>query len=247
MPVPRPLSPTEDPVALVAKRLIKGVVAGSAVGVEGLGRYLSEEQQRAVVEQLSAEAARRGEALIADAHAVAAAIVAEAETQAAARHAQAYAEGFAAGMEAGHAEGQAQLAPPAALLRRAADAAAELRGVLLEGLEEQAVAFALAVARRVVGAAAETQATLAADLVAAAIHGAASRVLRVHVHPDDAEPVRVALLALGEAIDVRADNVIEVGGCILDLEGGSVDLRLGVQLDVIEGAFAPETRRNEAA
>lgn len=226
-------------MALAAKRLIKGVVAGGAVGVDGLGRYLSEEQRRALIEQLSEDASLRGVALIAEARAAAAAIVGEAEAQAAAIRARAYAEGYATGRENGRVEALAQLAPHAALLRRAADAAADLRGVLLDGLEEQAVAFALAAARRVVGAAAETQATLAADLVAAAIRGAASRVLRVRVHPDDAQTVTASLLARGQAVDVHTDDQIDIGGCILDLEGGAVDLRLGVQLDVIERAFAP--------
>ena len=225
-------------MALAGNRLIKGVTTGGAVGVGELGRCLTERQQAFLVERLTEDVVARGNALLAEARAQAAAIVARAEAEADALRERAYAEGFAAGQAQGNAAALAALQPHAALLRQATDAAAEIRAALLAGLEEQAIGFALAAARKVIGSAAEEHAALAAQIVRAGIHSAANRVVRVRVHPEDEPAVSVALLGQGSDVPVHADAAVELGGCIVDLEGGTVDLQIGTQLSAIEHAFA---------
>ncbi len=225
-------------MALLGNRLIKGMATGGVVGADELGRCLTERQQAFLVERLTEDVVTRGNALLAEARAQAAAIVARAHAEADGIRARAHGEGFAAGQAEGNAAALAELEPHAELLRRATDAAAEIRTALLEGLEEQAVGFALAAARKVIGAAAEEHAGLAAQIVRAGIRAAANRIVRVRVHPEDEPAVSVALLAQGSEIPVHADAAIELGGCIIDVEGGSVDLRIGTQLDALERAFA---------
>lgn len=225
-------------MAVLGNRLIRGVATGGAVGADELGRCLSERQQAFLVERLTEDVVARGNALLAEARVQAGAIVARAEAEAAVIRERAFAEGFAEGHAQGHAVGLAELQPHAALLRQATDAASEIRAALLAGLEEQAIAFALAAARKVIGAAAEDHAALAAQLVRTGIRSAAQRVVRVLVHPEDEPAVSVALLAQGSDVPVHTDAKIELGGCILDLEGGMVDLQIGAQFTAIEHAFA---------
>ena len=225
-------------MALVGNRLIRGVTTGGAVGADELGRCLSERQQAFLVERLTEDVVARGNTLLAEARAQAAAIVARAGAEADAMRERAYAEGFAAGQAQGNAAALAELQPCAALLRQATDAAAEIRAALLAGLEEQAIGFALAAARKVIGTAAEDHAALAAQIVRAGIRSAAHRVVRVRVNPEDEPAVSVALIGQGSELPVHADAAVELGGCILDVEGGTVDLQLGSQLAAIEHAFA---------
>jgi len=225
-------------MATLGNRLIKGVATGGAVGADELGRCLSERQQAFLIERLTEDVVARGNALLAEARAQAAAIVARAEAEADAVRERAYAEGFAAGQAQGNAVALAELQPHAALLRQATDAAAEIRTTLMAGLEEQAIGFGLAAARKVIGAAAEDHAALAAQIVRTGVRSAAHRVVRVRVHPEDEPAVSVALLGQGSEVPVHADAAIELGGCILDVEGGTVDLQIGTQLSAIEHTFA---------
>jgi flagellar assembly protein FliH len=219
-------------------RLLKGVTSGETIGVDELGRWLSPVQRAALVARLSGEVEARGVALIADSRAAAGAILAEAEAQADAVRARARAEGYAAGhaegLAAGVEQARAETERLLATVRRVADRAAVVRAALLDGVEDQAVALAIAAARRVVGVVAETHAGLAAQIVRAGLHEAGGRVLRVRVHPDDTDSVTALVQALGNEAPVYPDAVVEVGGCVIDIEGGTIDLRLDAQLDSIE-------------
>jgi flagellar assembly protein FliH len=226
-------------------RLLKGISSGAAVGADELGRYLSPEQRRRLLARLSADAEARAADALAAARVQAAAILADAEAAAEAIREQARTDGYAAGYAQGHAEGrahaEAELARTAALLRRAAEAGEAIRLALLMEAEGQAVALAVAAARRVVGAAAEQHAALAAAVVREGLRSTTGRLLRVRVHPGDVEAVSVALQEAGITALAVADRAIEAGGCIIDVEGGCVDLRLSVQLDAVERLLTADT------
>jgi flagellar assembly protein FliH len=210
--------------------LLKGIVAGAAVGADELGRYLSPAQRALLITRLSGEAEARAAALLNEARAAAAAILAEAEATAESVRTRAYGEGFAAGQSAGYGEGLSALEESADLVRRAAGSASAMRDALLDGVEAQVVELALLAARQVVGAAAEEHTTLAAAIARDGLRATGTRVLRLRVHPDDAETVTAALLAEGHEAPIVADTAIEAGGCIIDTEGGTVDLRLSTRL-----------------
>lgn len=219
-------------------RLLKGLTTGAAVGADELGRYLSPEQRRRLLHRLSADAEAQAAEAVAAARARAAAILADAEAAAEAVREQARAAGYAEGYAQGHAEGrahaEAELARAVALVRRAAEAGEAIRLALLMEAEGQAVALAVAAARRVVGAAAERHAELAAAVVREGLRSTTGRLLRVRVHPDDVDAVRLSLQEAGITAPAVADGAVEAGGCIIDVEGGCIDLRLSVQLEDVE-------------
>jgi flagellar assembly protein FliH len=219
------------------RRVMKGATLGPAVGADIVSRYLTAAGREALIAELSGEAEARAAALIADARAAAAAILADAEADAATVRARAHAEGYAAGHAAGEAAARAEMEQAAAMLRQAAEAAEEIRAALLAGTEEQAIALALEAARRVVGAAADGYASLAAEVVRRGIRGVGGRVLRLRVNPRDVDVVTAEVLAGGDDVPVQADAAVEIGGCIVDVEDGTVDLRLGVQLERITRAL----------
>ena len=216
------------------QRLIKQVPTGVAIGADAVGRYLSPGQRAVLVEHLSGDAEARAADLLAEAERQAGAIVAEAEARAEQTRARAHAAGYAAGYAEGTATAMREVEAMATMLRRAADAAGELRAAVLTGAEEQVVALALTAARKIVLTAAEEHAALATLVVRDGLRAAASRVLRVRVHPNDAASVSAALLAQGEATPVHPDSQVDLGGCLLDVEGGVIDLRIGPQLERLE-------------
>lgn len=221
----------------IAGRLIKGVAAGEAMGVDDIGRYLSPEQRRMLVTRLTDDVTARSAGVVAEARAEAAQLLAQAQAEADAIRARAYQEGLAAGYEEGETAARREMEDVVAFLKRAAEGAEAARTALLEGAEEQAVELALEAARAIVGAAAQEHAALAAHVVREGLRLAGGRALRVRVHPDDAAPVAAVVRTLGRDLAIVPDGLIEVGGCIVDLAGGTIDLRLGVQLDTVTRAL----------
>lgn len=218
-------------------RLVRAARVGDAIGADDLGRYLTPEQRALLVGLLVDDARAQADAIVAAAEERARAIVAEAQVQAEAIRRQAYAEGHAEGYAAGEAAGRQAMEPYAAVIQAASEEAQAIRAALLENVEQQVVTLALAIARKVVGEAVESQRGLAADLVRRTLRGAGPKVLRISVNPADVESVRAAVHDLGYNAPVAGNAAIAVGGCIIDVEQGMVDLRLDVQLATIERAL----------
>jgi flagellar assembly protein FliH len=127
-------------------------------------------------------------------------------------------------------------------------AAVAQRDRLLAEAEPELVDLALAIARRVVGAAAEREAGVAlesASRVLAAARG--RRSIALHVHPDDAAEVRRAEPRLAAALGGRGllvvdDASVGRGGARVVTEAGTVDGRLELQLEALRHALLEEER-----
>jgi flagellar assembly protein FliH len=221
----------------ISQRLVRDVRLGEAVGADGVGRYLSPEQRALLIGLLSDDAQEQASGVVADADTRAATIVAEAQAQAEAIRLAARADGYAVGRTEGEADARTAMEPYVALLQAASEEGNVLRAALIATAEQQTVALAIGVARRIVGAAVEAQAGLAAELVRGALRSAGAKVLRIQAHEDDIASIQATLLDVGRAIPVQASGAIAVGGCVIDVENGRVDLRLDVQLDSIERAL----------
>jgi type III secretion protein L len=58
-------------------------------------------------------------------------------------------------------------------------------------------------------------------------------VLRLRVHPDDARATATRFRADAAVTDVTGDPSLAPGSCVLDCEGGLLDLSIAAQLDVV--------------
>ena len=163
-----------------------------------------------------------------------------------------YAEGLQRGLDEGRADGERQgrqetidrfhpqienlvASWTAALGRWEAN-----RSELLLGAREDVLAFACAVARKVVLRIVETDPTVIEDQLAEALAlvGRPSAVV-VTINPKERATVEAVLpellakLSQCEHVTVRDDESINVGGCVVAAAGGQIDATIDTQLDRI--------------
>jgi type III secretion system HrpE/YscL family protein len=78
------------------------------------------------------------------------------------------------------------------------------------------------------------------------------REIIVRVHPEDVEMLNkskrrlLEVLARANTVEIREDNSIERGGCIVVTEEGEIDARIGAQLDRVAELLAEAGRRSDA-
>jgi len=147
---------------------------------------------------------------------------------------QAREEGYAAGHAKGLAEAQAQGRERIARLDSICTQAARPLAALDAAVEQELARLALVVARRVIAHELATRPELIIEAVrqAAAALPAASRELRVRLHPDD-----LALLRELEAAEphwqLLADPALKRGDCLLENDRSRLDARLETRLAVM--------------
>jgi len=147
--------------------------------------------------------------------------------------AAAHAEGY----EAGRQEALAAIQPAMQSLADALQGAGENADRFLEDAERSAVELALALARKMVGAAFEVQPELVLEAVTGALRRTTVRDhLVLEVNPDDFELVRDAADGVAARIggirrmDVVAERRIARGGCVVRTEEGEIDAQIEEQL-----------------
>jgi flagellar assembly protein FliH len=160
---------------------------------------------------------------------------------------QAYQEGFARGERDARAAGQRQLEPVLAGLQQLLGSLDAGRQKLRREAEQEIVALALAVARKIVGQELRTNETALARIVREAIgRTGVAGPIRVRLHPDDLQRMQsahegiAALPADGGQVHFEADSAISGGGCLVETEWGQIDARVEEQFRVIEEAFRAE-------
>jgi flagellar assembly protein FliH len=157
--------------------------------------------------------------------------------------------GHAAGLAEGRAAAEAELRERLARLDGILHAAARPLDALDDATEQELARLALVIARRVVAHELKTSPTLIVRTVreAALALPAATRALRVYLHPDD-----LALLRELEAAEphwqLLPDPDLQRGDCLLESESSRLDARVETRLAAIaeaifgdeEGAADPE-------
>ncbi len=147
--------------------------------------------------------------------------------------------GHAAGLSAGEAEGRELLREQCERVLSVATALAHSKLAVLNEAEDLVVDIAFAALCRVLGdklVSRRTVATLVAQLVQ---QEREPELLCVRLHADDLE----LLLEEGDGprldprIRLQADATIEIGGCIVDSQRGTLDARLDLQLDSLRHAL----------
>ncbi len=153
------------------------------------------------------------------------------------------------GLETGYNDGkqaaEAEAAVIIADLKRIAEAISAEHNTLLQQSQAQLGILALAIAKKILSHTLIVQPEVVADMVAevietANIHGGC----HVHVHPDDYKILQPHwdavshLQQLDSSWELVSDNRVSRGGCMIDIEGGTIDARLQTKLVQIETALA---------
>jgi type III secretion protein L len=223
------------PPSRVAK-VIKGDSAGSDLSISDKP-LLRPPHRGGVVNAEEFEARGTAKGIIAEAEAKAAAIKAEAE-----KHRD---EVFAKATEEAKAEVNAKLTEELARARMQA-------GQILASAEKDILELALTVATKIIGRDLERDRDVLLEIVANAITQARmAKAMIVRVNPKDAATLRekrAKLMELvGRQVDlaVRDDADVEVGGCVIQTEFGTIDGQLKTQYEMLRNVLYPESGKKE--
>lgn len=152
--------------------------------------------------------------------------------------------GYEAGLKQAQADAQARFDAESARVTQLMETIRAAHDMHLQSLADQSEKFAFAVLCRMLGETAATPQAVA-GAAAAVMHEAASREVVLHVHPDDAEILRVLLDADGHAgVSIEPDAKVRLGGCVATSPDGSLDARFDTQLELLSKALdAARARR----
>ena len=158
----------------------------------------------------------------------------------------AYQKGVQDGQTAARKEALAQIEAMNARLARTIEEFSGMRQRFRHEAEEDVVALALAIARRIL----HRELTIAPEALLGIVKAAlekieAREVHRVRVRPEDAPAVKEFLdkMGLPQRVEVVADPGLERGAAILDSGRGALDASVETQLSEIERGLADLVRR----
>lgn len=164
-------------------------------------------------------------------------------------HKEAYTKGHAAGVAAARAESQQalnQLKSQVAALENMLGAIAQPFRDLDAQVEEQLVQLAVTIARHLVRRELRTDPAQVIAIVreTVALLPAATRDVRVHLHPEDAAVVRekLATPSADRAWTIIEDPVMTRGGCRVATDTAHIDQRLETRIQSIMAAILGEER-----
>lgn len=192
---------------------------------------------RAEAQALVDQAAIDAEALLADAHERARALVDEAAARADQIAAEARLTGHDAGFRDGREAADREMNDMLGTMRALLEMARAERHKLIESAEPQLVKLALGIAERVL----HQQVALDRGVVVEMAKNAIARLIErdtvtVRVNPADLERMREhrdELIAFGDIRNLRVieDQRVDRGGVVVETEAGTIDARLGTQLE----------------
>ena len=166
-------------------------------------------------------------------------------------HKEAYAKGHAAGLAAARSESQQvinQLKAQVAALDKMLGAVAQPFKNLDSQIEEQLVHLALSIARQLVRRELRMDPGQVIAIVreTVALLPAATRDVRVHLHPDDANVVRekLATPTADRAWTIVEDPVMPRGGCRVTTDTAHIDARMDTRIQSIMTALLGEERND---
>ncbi|MCC7705595.1 hypothetical protein IGS59_25465 [Janthinobacterium sp. GW460P] len=138
--------------------------------------------------------------------------------------------GLAQGMEKGEREALTLVARKIEVLVSLADAVETSRAHALGQAEDMLVEIAHAAVCRMVGATAASRDTLQDMVRTIARDEHAAKQLRIRMHPQDLATLQDNDTPLDARITLQADSAVEIGGCMVDSDKGTLDARLETQL-----------------
>ena len=153
-------------------------------------------------------------------------------------------EGRAAGREESQQSFAAELAGIRSIAGKLNDALVSGIG----GMEDLAVAIAFEAICKVLGEAAVTLEGVRAQVRQATAHVKNTERVVVRLRPEDLSALREAgavnsMLPTGKAVSWVADDSIELGGCVVETDGGALDARLETQIERMRAALLAARRQ----
>ncbi len=150
-------------------------------------------------------------------------------------------EGIELGITQGREFAQQELSPALELIQNYATMLAAERADLTARFENQLVNLATQMASKILNAELSVKPELLANIVKNAFRSLGeARQVTVRVHPQDlsllrerAEEIAESLLS-STSLDVRPDESLSRGDCIVDSDIGSLDARLATQLETLK-------------
>jgi flagellar assembly protein FliH len=192
---------------------------------------------RAQAQALLDDAARKAEALLDDAHDRARALVEDAAARADTIVQTARAKGHDEGYDAGRAEADREMNDMLVTMRGLLEMARVERNKLIEEAEPQLVKLALGIAERVLHQQVALDRGVVIEMAKTAIARLIERdTVTVRVNPADLERMRQHredLMAIGDIANLRVveDQRVDRGGVVMDTAAGTIDARIGTQLE----------------
>ncbi len=160
--------------------------------------------------------------------------------------AEAERRGLASGKEEGERQALVQVAGKLELLATLVEALETSRLNTLEQTEDMLVEVAYTAVCRIVGNAAATPAGLLEIVRGIARDGHAASKLCIRLHPQDLKMLQEEDGILDARMTLQADSTVELGGCMVDSDKGTLDARLETQLQRLAEVLS-SVRRGRAS
>jgi flagellar assembly protein FliH len=214
------------------------VAIGGSQSDGGGGTGASDQDPAAVDKTLNPED------LLSEAQKKAEEIVKQAEMQSAAWEEQARQAGWQAGYEEGLKQSSAEMSQILMTARNLAQSAVDERDTLVKSNPTELGRLAVSIAERLIGRELSLNPSAVSDIVAQVIEtSGVTGPCRIRINPEDHEVLKphwdaiAGLQKPGEKWELVPDQTIQRGGCVIDAGGGTVDARLGTQLERVQSAF----------
>lgn len=123
-------------------------------------------------------------------------------------------------------------------------------GQMLQAAEGQLIELALSIASKIVGRDLQRDPELVAEIAATAIENArAAKAMVLRVNPKDGallrekRPKLMELIGRTVELAIRDDSDVEVGGCIIQTEFGTIDAQLKTQFEMLRNVLYPDAAK----
>lgn len=162
-------------------------------------------------------------------------------------------DGYQAGLDAGKASAQKELEQAVGQIKELLHSLKDLNEALFQEMEDSAAEVVFEAVTKIIGQTAIDKQT-AFSATRAAIEQLKGRErLIVRVSAKDYEMVKAALndqeaaVPFATSVSVIADNLVQLGGCMIETEAGSLDARLEIQLQRLKETLLGVRKSNDDA
>lgn len=218
-------------------RVAKVIKGDAAVDVPLADKPLLRNPRAGVVNAEEFDARNQAKGIIAEAQSQAEAIIAEANKK--------REEVFAKAAEDARAEVTAKASEEIARAKMQA-------GQIVQGAEADILALALSIAAKIIGRDLERQPDVLLELVANAVTQARmAKAMVLRLNPKDAAQLRekrprlVELIGRQVDLAIRDDADVELGGCIIETEFGTIDSQLKTQYEMLRNVLYTDNAKKE--